>query len=139
MAERLAARALDGHAIGHRIGKRHADLDHVRGLGNGRELLAKLRAFRIACGEERHQRRLAAARALPERRRNPLTGLPSTGPRKQFAREGKHVLVAASGEPDQDALARMGLRPAARAGQRVRALDRRQYALALAALAHGRE
>ena len=54
--------------------------------GNGRELLAKLRALRIACGEERHQRRLAAARALAERRHNPLTWLPSSGPRKQFAR-----------------------------------------------------
>ncbi len=47
---------LDDHAIGHRIGKRHAEFDHV-GAGLHQRVHAGDRAIqaRIAGGDERHQ------------------------------------------------------------------------------------
>jgi len=54
---------------------------------------------------------------------------PSRPPREQRSGKRRHVLVAATGQPDQDAAARMLARPALRAGESVRALDRGQDAL----------
>ena len=42
LLQRHAARALDGHAVGHRIGERHADLDDVGRFADGVELFAKV-------------------------------------------------------------------------------------------------
>src|SRR5690606_8128731 len=54
-------------------------------------------------------------------------------------REDRHVLVAAARKADQDPRAAVRQRPAARAGERVRAFERRQDALGLAAFVEGRE
>ena len=48
LAQRLAARTLDGHAVGHRVGERHADLDHVGLVADLREVLAEFLALRIS-------------------------------------------------------------------------------------------
>ena len=58
-AQRAFARALDGDAVGHGIGERHADLDHVGLRRHVRQVLAEFGAIGIARGQESHQRRLA--------------------------------------------------------------------------------
>src|SRR5690606_3071615 len=52
---------------------------------------------------------------------------------RRVLREDRHILVAAARKPDEDPRARVLLRPTFRARERVRALERRQDALGLAA------
>src|ERR1019366_10470994 len=67
-----------------------------------------------------------------------LSWLGPGGPQQRFGQR-PHVLIAAPRHADQDARAGMRAGPAPCAGERVRALDRRQDAFALAALAHRRQ
>ena len=61
------ARALDREAVGHRVGERHADLDHVADFGDRAEGRGEVVALRVARRQERHERGAAGAVCVAQR------------------------------------------------------------------------
>ena len=136
LRQRRAARALNRRAVRHRIRERHADLDDIGGRQRPRcSCCGNVSRSRKACSDVRDERRAGRSTlalriaSLIESRAAIRSALLQKRPLQR-----RHVLVAAAGQTDQNALARIRLRIALRAGERVRRFDRGQDAFGRTAL-----